>query len=459
MVGLFINTVPIRVRLLPAEPLGALLSRVQSEQSALLSHQYLGLAEIQRLVGQDELFDTAFVYENYPSDPSGPARESTGSAGGAARITGSAAREGTHYALTLIAAPRDGIGCKLDYRTDLFDEDRAQALVRQFVRSLEALAAWPERPAGAVDNLAGERGHDALAARGPVRPEPDRSLPAMFAAQAARTPEAVAVRHTAQDGTPGTLTYRQLAGRAQRVAQRLHTAGVRRGDRVALLMDRSPEALAALLGILYAGAAYVPLHDANPVERLRRQVTEVGAEVVVTDRGRAGSGEQLGIRVLIADGQDTDAVPAAEVPGPGVHPDEPAYVMYTSGSTGEPKGVAITHRDVAALAVDGHWDAAVHERILLHPPSAFDAATWELWVPLLSGGSVVVAPPAELDVAALGAQIREHGVTAMRATAGLFQLVADEAPEILAGVREVSTGGDVLSAAAVRRVLEHCPAR
>ncbi|MGW3211841.1 amino acid adenylation domain-containing protein [Streptomyces parvus] len=461
MVGLFINTVPIRVRLRPAEPLGALLSRVQSEQSALLSHQYLGLAEIQRLVGQDELFDTAFVYENYPSDPSGPAGDSTGSADGAARITGSAAREGTHYALTLIAAPRDGIGCKLDYRTDLFDEDRAQALVRQFVRSLEALAAWPERPAGAVDNLAAEPGQDALAARGPVRPEPDLSLPAMFAAQAARTPEAVAVRHTAQDGTPDTLTYRQLAWHAQRMAHRLHTAGVRQGDRVALLMDRSPEAVAALLGILYAGAAYVPLHDVNPVERLRRQVTEVGAAVAVTDRGGASLGEQLGIRVLVAegldDGRDPHAAPAVEAPGPGVHPDELAYVMYTSGSTGEPKGVAVTHRDVAALAVDRHWDAAVHERILLHSPLAFDAATWELWVPLLSGGSVVVAPPADLDVAVLGAQIREHGVTAMWLTAGLFQLVADEAPEILAGVREVWTGGDVVSAAAVRRVLEHCP--
>ncbi|MET9619108.1 amino acid adenylation domain-containing protein, partial [Kitasatospora indigofera] len=134
-----------------------------------------------------------------------------------------------------------------------------------------------------------------------------------------------------------------------------------------------------------------------------------------------------------------------------------AYVMFTSGSTGVPKGVAVRHRDVAGLAADRRWRGGAHDRILLHSPHAFDAATYELWVPLLAGGTVVVAPPGGLDAPGLRAVVARHGVTALFITKALFDLVAEEDPEAFAGLRTVSTGGEAASGALMRRVLDACP--
>ncbi|KOX08408.1 AMP-binding protein, partial [Nocardiopsis sp. NRRL B-16309] len=148
------------------------------------------------------------------------------------------------------------------------------------------------------------------------------------------------------------------------------------------------------------------------------------------------------------------------------HPDTPphtgltdhdlAYVMYTSGSTGRPKGVAVTHADVAALALDGRF-AQGHERVLLHSPQAFDASTYELWVPLLSGGRIVVAPPETVTPTLLRDSAAAHGISAVWLTAALFHLFAQEDPGCLNGIGEVWTGGDAVQAGAVARVRAACP--
>ncbi|WP_345599935.1 amino acid adenylation domain-containing protein [Thermocatellispora tengchongensis] len=439
MVGLFINTVPVRVRVGETTPLEDLLRAVQDEQARLLAHQHLGLGEIHRLTGLPELFDTAVIFENYPIDPGAAFPARTG-----LTISGVESREAAHYPLLLVAGRHEG-ALRLRLAYTAIPERQARELAGRLTRLLKTLMRDPRLPAGAVSVLSEAERTRVLThwGAGPA-PEPALSLPEAFARQAARTPTAAAVRWDA-----GTWTYRELDERATRLARRLARHGVRPGDRVALLLDRSPEVVAAVLAVVKAGAAYVPLDPAFPRARLAAMLAAAGAHVVLADR-------QADLpAVTILDVREAAEEPEATPPYP--HPDETAYVMFTSGSTGEPKGVAATHRDVVSLAADRRWSALAPERMLMHSPYGFDPATCELWAPLLNGGAVVVAPPGELDVPTLAGVVRRHQVTTLLLTAGLFRVVAEEDPGCLSAVREVLTGGDVIPAPAVRRVLAHCP--
>ena len=278
----------------------------------------------------------------------------------------------------------------------------------------------------------------------------------LFTAQAAATPHAPAV---VWDGAE--LTYAELENAANRLAGRLAGLGVSREDRVGLLAERSAGQVIAVLAVLKAGAAYLPLDTRAPAGRMRQLLTpQARPRVVLCDQGwrATAAGLHEGPTVLV----DTAGLLAGGGPAgpPPVTGDlgDLAYVIFTSGSTGQPKAVAVRHQDVAALAADHRFSAGAHQRVLLHSPLAFDASTYELWVPLLSGGTLVMAPPGDLDPAAVRQVITGHKVTALWLTSGLFRMLAQDAPDCLAGAREVWTGGDVVPAAAVRRVLAACPA-
>ncbi|EWC59380.1 Siderophore biosynthesis non-ribosomal peptide synthetase module [Actinokineospora spheciospongiae] len=270
---------------------------------------------------------------------------------------------------------------------------------------------------------------------------PGGTVVTAFAAQRDRTPDAVAVRCAA---TGGTLTYRVLDERAAAVAHRLLQAGTTAETLVGVLLDRSPDLVVALLGILKAGAAYLPLHRADPVRRLR--AFTAGVDHLVVDATTRADPVATGVRHHIT------VEPGPTAPDAATAPDQLACVMVTSGSTGVPKGVAVPHDAVARLATDRAWAEGAAERFLLHSPHAFDAVTLEVWVPLLTGGEVVVAAPGRLDVDALAEVVTRHRVTGLWLTAGLFAAVAEERPEVFEGLRQVWTGGDVVSPAAVRRV-------
>ncbi|MEV4920244.1 non-ribosomal peptide synthetase [Streptomyces tirandamycinicus] len=280
------------------------------------------------------------------------------------------------------------------------------------------------------------------------------SIHERFAAQARRTPDAVAVSCGA-----AALTYRQLDERANRLAHRLLRSGVGPEDPVAVLMERSPDVVVSMLAALKAGACYLPLHSAHPPERMQQTLDRAGSPVLLAD-------EAMGLRGLprtrsvVFPAADTPAEPTTDPatdPAVPTGPDRLAYVMHTSGSTGEPKGVAVTHRGVLGLVDDSGWDGGAHRRVLALAPYAFGVSTYELWVPLLRGGQVVLPPPGDLDVRTVRRLIAAEDITALHVTAGLFRLFADEAPDSFATVREVLTGGDVISPTAVQRVLDACP--
>nr|ACJ60948.1 VEG6 [uncultured soil bacterium] len=265
----------------------------------------------------------------------------------------------------------------------------------------------------------------------------------LFASHVDRTPDAVAV----VDGDR-VLTYRQLAELAGQLSGRLINRGVRHGDRVGVMMDRSADLLVSLLAVWHAGAAYVPVDAGYPAPRVAFMVADSAVSLMVCSAATRDAVPEGTESILVTDKDDASVVT--------VRPGDLAYVMYTSGSTGTPKGVAVPHRSVAELVANPGWAVESGDAVLMHAPYAFDASLFEIWVPLVSGARVVIAEPGPVDARRLRDAVAA-GVTRTHLTAGNFRAVAEESPESFAGLREVLTGGDLVPAHAVARVREACP--
>ncbi|GLY02221.1 MULTISPECIES: non-ribosomal peptide synthetase [Actinoplanes] len=428
LTGLLINTVPVRVRLDGATTVLAMLTDLQERQSALLPHQHLGLPEIRRL--GDAGFDTIVVFENYVDQPATP---------GDLRLSLREVRQASPYALTLGVMPGESLQTEVQYHPESLDARIAETALHGLTRALELIIAAPGTPVGRLD----------VAGAAPFEP----GAPAVGAPSAiglvrhwaAATPAAPAI--TAGDRT---WTYADLDDWSGRLARALTDRGVRRGDRVAVMLERSPEVIAAWLGVWRAGAVFVPVDPGYPADRMAFMLTDAGAVAVLTRPGvAAGSGLPL------IDVAEAAAGPGQDAPVE-VGADDLAYVMYTSGSTGTPKGAAIPHGGVAALAGDPVWEVGPGDTVLMHAPHTFDASLYDIWVPLVSGARVLIAEPGVVDAARLAAHV-SAGLTAVNFTAGQFRALAQEAPESFAGLRDVSAGGDVVPPAAVERVRRACP--
>ncbi|MFF3195077.1 non-ribosomal peptide synthase/polyketide synthase [Streptomyces misionensis] len=443
LVGFFVNTLVLRTDTSGDPGFAELLDRVRHKALAAYDHQdvpFEYLVEVvnpARSLSHHPLFQVMLALQNAPVGEFALPGLSTGhleAPTGTSRVD-----------LTFSLAERfradggpDGLVGAVEFATDLFEPATVELLFARWARLLRAAVADPDRPIGRIDVLSDEERDRLLSASTGVPAKlPGAALPELFAHQVRATPDAVAVV-----AGPGELTYRELDKRSNRLARALIRQGVRPETPVAVLLDRSADLVVTLLAITKAGGAYVPLDSRYPQTRIELILKEAGAALVLTEDA---------LTVLL------DGEPDASDLEVRCDQRQLAYVMYTSGSTGRPKGVAVTHRDVVGLALSPEWHRGGHERVLMHSPTAFDLSTYELWVPLLSGGTVVVAPPERLDLDLLQHTISTHGVTGLWLTAGLFRLVAEERPDLLAGVREVWTGGDVVSPAAVARVLRACP--
>ncbi|MFC6882172.1 amino acid adenylation domain-containing protein [Actinomadura yumaensis] len=344
MIGLFINTLPVRVRHRQGESLAALMERLQDEQTDLLPHHHLGLTDIQRAAGHGgALFDTMTVLENYPFDPA----SMDGSLNGV-RIAAADSYDATHFPLSFVAAPGPELSLRLHYRPDVFERDVVEALLARVRRFLEAFADDPERPVGAVE-LAGEAERAALAAwNDTAAPLRAGTLNGLFEAQAARTPDDVAL--VCGDAS---LTYAELNERANRLAHELIARGAGPEDRVALVLPRTPEIVVAILAAHKAGAAYVPIDPEYPADRVAHMLADCRPVLTLTADGVPDAA-----RRPAHDPSDAERVRP-------LLPGHAAYVIYTSGSTGRPKGVTVTHE-----AVLNYYEA--HREAFIDP--AADAA-------------------------------------------------------------------------------------
>ncbi|MEU3217556.1 amino acid adenylation domain-containing protein [Streptomyces sp. NPDC006971] len=435
LVGLLLNTVPTRVTVRPGQSAGQLARRVHARRADLLDHQHLGLTAIEEAVGTTGLFDTSVVFENYPLDEDAWTRLPDG-----VRVTGTEVRDGTHYPLSLVVLPRAGrVECRLYSRPGALD-DRATPteLADLFVAACHALVEDERQPLAHVRLLPAHRRAGLLAAgRGPSSPvgDDDPQLAQVFEARAAAHPTRTALCH----GTL-TLTYGELNARANQLAHHL-AEQVTPGTPVAVALDRSPEVAVCFLALAKLGALCVPLHSGFPPERIRAIRELTGARLLL---------DSVPDEETLATRPSTDL--GRTLPG-----NLAACVMFTSGSSGEPKGVRLTHRNILGRALDPAWRGEDQQCVLQHSPHSWDAVVYELWMPLLTGRRVRVAPPGEMDGAALRRAVREGGVTAAFLTAGLLDVIAEQDPGALAGLRRLVTGGDVVSPASVERVRRHHP--
>ncbi|MDT0269136.1 amino acid adenylation domain-containing protein [Streptomyces sp. DSM 44915] len=463
LVGFFVNTLVLRTDLSGDPTFAELLGRVRRTDLDAYSHQdvpFERLVEILdpvRSAARHPLFQVILGFQTAGGAAADAAHTSFPGADASPLET---RVNRAKFDLSWFVVPRgpldahDGFDCTLEYAAELFDRATAESFIARFLRVLTTVVPAPETPLSDVPVLAAEE--HALVVEGwnqTAHPRPadaPQTLAAAFAASAHRTPDAVAV--VSDDAS---VTYRQLAARADRLAGALRAAGVQPGARVLLMLPRGVDAVVAVLAVVKAGGVYVPVSAGLPVERLRFIVADTGARVAVSDEVGAAGLAALGLAVVRPDASADTDVPLADSGLPVA--DRLAYVMYTSGSTGTPKGVAVTQRNVLDLAADRAWLGGSHERVLLHSPQSFDASTFETWVPLLAGGRIVIAPPGDIDVAVLGRTIERHRVTSLWVTAALFHVMAEEAPERLCGLRELWTGGEAVSAAALARVAQACP--
>src|SRR6266852_4733381 len=404
MVGLFINTLPLLMKLSASQPLLELLKQVQDSQSNLIAHQHLGLAEIQQLAGAGALFDSLVVFENYPVD-----RRSLSGAAGGVRLASGNGHDATHYPLSLMVAPSERLQLRLDYRPDLFDRASVEALAGRLVRVREAAVAAPEVAIGRLEILSAAERRTLLqewTATG--RALTCATLPQLFAAQAAQTPDAVAVVFAGEE-----LSYGELDARANQLAHHLRALGVGAESVVGVCLERSLELVVALLAILKAGGGYLPLDPEYPAERLHYMLADAGAAVLISARGLRDRVDAPGVRRLELDGEAAAiAAHPKSAPAAVVGPHNLAYVIYTSGSTGTPKGVAVTHGGIphlAAAQID-RFAITSQARVLQFASASFDAAVSEIATALVSGATLVLAP-AQREGDALARVIGEQNVS------------------------------------------------
>ncbi|WP_454195914.1 amino acid adenylation domain-containing protein [Nocardia sp. Marseille-Q1738] len=417
MVGLFINTLPVRVRLDPAEKVADLLARVQSEQARLLDHQHVGLAAIHQAVGLAELFDTLTVFESYPID-----REALSQALDIAgmRVLDVEGTDATPYPLNLMVIPlrgadgQDTLRITLKYLTDQLPPESARPLLDRFVRLLTQLADNPRALVSQLQYCDDAERAALLPVRGPESAW-SATLPELLTAGARINPGAIAV-------TAGklTITYGELDAWSNRYARVLLRRGVGREVFVVLALTRSLESVVAVWALAKTGAAFAPLDPNYPVERIEHMLTDSKAPIGVTV---TATGETLPgtIDWLLLDDLNTmrrvmtisDAPITDEERGGPIDLDQTAYLIYTSGSTGKPKAVLLSHRGIANLVAAQRetLDLDHTAGVLQVASPSFDASVFELLIAHGAGGRLVVSPPDVYGGAELEDLLRTERVT------------------------------------------------
>ena len=448
MVGLFINTVPVRVRLPENQAAAGWLAELQRSQFEARQYDYSPLVMIREwsgLPGSAPLFDTLLAFENYPVSA------------GAHQNATATFFERTNYPLSVAVVPGTRLHVRFLYYRELIPEEGVRSIAAQFQLALTGLADAGDRVLHELDRLtpADQALLAALNQTDTPYPALD-TLASLWARQVASCAEAPAVESDSE-----RLTYEELDQVSQRVALRLHAAGVGTESPVAILLERSVDFIVAMLAIVRAGGTYVPLDPTSPPARITTIVNAVHARLVVS-RGELGSrcqgcaAEVVDINTL----RSADDISLANGwSGENVNPKNAAYIMHTSGSTGTPKGIVIPHRAVVRLVRDTNYIEVLRTDRLAHVSNcAFDASTFEIWGALLNGACVVILRhELILSTESFAAELRDRHISVLFVTTALFNRLAADASDAFSHLRVLLFGGEAVSSNAVRAVLQAGP--
>ncbi|MCC7133143.1 MAG: amino acid adenylation domain-containing protein [Gemmatimonadales bacterium] len=442
LIGLFVSTMVVRTAVDGASTLRDVELRVRHSMLEAAEHRDFPFEKIVEQVRPDRslahspLFQVAFVFHNTP-------------------LTGTfdTLGGGAIYELSLFLWDSgNAIHGSIEFNANRYDPDTIRRMVGHFVALTDDAVAHPDRPISALAMLSGAERHRLLVEWNAAADlaEREASVVHRFEAQVARTPDAIAVEAAGETGA--SLTYRDLDRHANRLAAVLVARGVEPGDTVAVGLGRSLDFVGAILAVLKAGAAYVPIDPALPRDRRDVLLGEARVRRMIA-RGSTFPGASAGIELVDLD--ELGPVPderTATRRHRDPTPESAAYVMFTSGSTGQPKGVVIPHRGITRLVVDPNYvQFTPHDVVLAAAPVSFDASTFEIWGALLNGCRLVVFPDGPPEITALAAALERHRITILWLTAGLFQLVVEARVDALAGLRQLLVGGDVVSPSHAKR--------
>ena len=447
LIGLFADTLALRAELAGDPAFTAALERARETALGAFAHQDLPFERLvaalqpERTAGEMPLLQAALVFQAEPPEPA-----LSGLAVRRLPVDSATARLG--LSLEVEESPGgspSGLRTSWELSRDLFDPATIERLAVRFTNLLAGAVANPAARLSALPLFDDAERRQLLDAgdgeRGFVTP--DGSLHRLVEEQARRFPDRIALV-----SAEGQLSYGELDARAERLARHLLDLGVRPEARVGVAVERSLRMIECFLAILKAGAAYVPLDPAMPQERLDEMIEEAGIRWILTNSGleegpKARASSVQGNALGWVGGQNL------------------AYVLFTSGSTGRPKAVAVEHRSIIRLIRPdpdtGFADLGPDQVFFQIAPPSFDASTPEIWGALANCGRLVLPPPGALSLDELGALLARHGVTILLLTSGLFQEVVESRIGILRGVGQLLAGGDVVSPAAVNRMLAELP--
>ncbi|TAK60287.1 non-ribosomal peptide synthetase [Methylobacter sp.] len=440
MVGLLINAVPVRVSFAESELVSDLLTRLHQHNSDSQAYQFLPMAESQPKQGAP---DHLLVFENYHLQTSDEDNQ------GQLAVTDVQTREQTNYDLTMVISPGQRWQLTCLYNQVRYADHYIQQVAQHFITLLSGLASQADQ---SIDSLAmlnfEEQAQLMQRSVGATQALPEQDLAGLFEQIVQYYGEQIALR-----GEEASYNYAELNVQANRLAHRLVSGGVKPGDIVAIALPRCCMRIIAVLAVIKAGAAYLGLEFDTPAQRVQGLCEDAGVRLLIQQgafdlTGVTSFDPYLEIQQATSEDNLQLAVPSSAI----------AYISYTSGSTGEPKGVCVSQHNVIRLVINSDFvSISAEDRFLHFAPLSFDASTLEIWAPLLNGAGLSVIEQPQPSLQQLGTFINQHSISILWLTAGLFQQMVDEQLEDLAGVKQLLAGGDVVSAEHVRRLLNRFP--